>query len=297
MSKLIIVILLTAQFFSCQEKSFDYKILQYEGTDSLNTIIVKEVKFNADSLVTYEKYSGYKSDYANSTADVNITMIYNDKLLIKTLKYYPKKSERVYGDSSKIKFYYNDKNLLERRVSYDHKRLIKSGLSLNDNLSSENFEKEYQWQLNSETFFSYDSLGRKIEYNAPEKHWSNQNRFVWSYDNRNRILEEQSFNKNQLIWTKKYEYNNNAYTYILTWYDYEGNPTHLKDKSWEYISQNTYEFKLNKDGLEIEELVMNEKGEFIREKTTEYNDKNQILKTIMYLEPKVPSITHIYIYE
>ena len=297
MNKRLILLFLFSQFFSCQEKSFDYKILQYEETDSLNTKIVKEVKFNSDSLITYIEYRGYKSTPANSTSDVNITKLYQDTLLVKELKFYPKTPLR--NDSTRIEYYYNDKNLLAKRVAYNYERVIKKGIGFKDNLTSEDFEKERQWLLSSETFYSYDNLGRKIEFKAPEKHWSSQNRFVWSYDNKNRVKEEKSFDEDRLIWTKNYEYKNNGYKYILTWYDYEGNPKHLKDKSksWEYSAQKTYEYKLNNAGQEIEELVTTETDKFISKLTTEYDDLNRILKTVKYYEINNPIMTHIYIYE
>lgn len=297
MNKPLILLLLFSQLFSCQEKSFDYKILQYEENDSLNTKTVKEVRFNSDSLVIYEEYRGYKSDKANSTSDVNITKLYRDTLVVKELKFYPKTPLR--NDSTRIEYYYNDKNLLTKRVAYKYERVLKKGLGFKDNLTSDDFEKERQWLMSSETFYSYDNLGRKIEYNAPEKHWSSQNRYVWSYDNKNRVKEEKSFDEDRLIWTKSYEYKVNSYKYVLTWYDYEGNPKHLKDKSksWEYSPRKTYNYKLSKTGQEIEELVMTETGEFISKTITEYDNENRISKTTKYLEPDKPIMTHIFDYE
>lgn len=299
MNKPLILLILLSQFFSCQEKSFDYKVLQYQGNDSLNTKVVKTVKFSADSLIIYEEYRGYKSTPANSTTDVNITHFYNDSLLVKTLKYYPNIPNGICCDSSKMEFLYNNKNLLEKRIAYDYQRVLKKGTTFKDNLTSDDFEKERQWKLSSETFYSYDSLGRKIEYNAPEKHWSSQNRFVWTYDNQNRIKEEKSFDQERLIWTKYYEYQENSYKYIMTWYDYEGNPKHLKDKSksWEYTSQKICEYRLNDIGQELEELVTTETGEFVSKLTTEYDQKNRIAKTTKYLEQDKPIMTHIYEYE
>ncbi len=299
MNKPLILLILLSQFFSCQEKSFDYKVLQYQGNDSLNTKIVKVVNFNSDSLIIYEEYRSYKSTPANGTTDVDETNFYNDTLLVKTLKYYPNIPNGICCDSSKMEFFYNDKNLLEKRIAYDYKRVLKKGLPFKDNLTSDDFEKERQWKLSSETFYSYDSLGRKTEYDAPEKHWSSQNRFVWTYDNQNRIKQEKSFNDERLIWTKDYEYQDNSYKYTLTWYDYEGNPEHLKDKSksWEYTPQKTYAYKLNKTGQETEELVTTETGEFISKLTTEYDNQNRIAKTTKYLEKDKPIMTHIYVYE
>ncbi|WP_157364926.1 hypothetical protein [Winogradskyella endarachnes] len=298
MNKPLILLFLFSLFYSCQEKSFNYKILQYEGTDSLNTKVVKKVKFNSDSLVIYEEYRGYKSDNANSTSDVNTTYIYKDTLLTKTIKYRPN-LKGVCCDSSKMEFFYNNKNLLEKRIAYDYRRILKKGMPFKDNLTSDDFEKERQWKLSSETFYSYDNLGRKIEYNAPEKHWSSQNRYVWTYDNQNRIKEEKSFDQERLIWTKFYEYQKNSYKYTMTWYDYEGNPRHLKDKSksWEYRPQKICEYKLNDNGQELEELATTETGEFISKLITEYDIKNRIAKTTKYLEKDKPIMTHIYVYE
>ncbi|MFD1064394.1 hypothetical protein ACFQ1Q_14165 [Winogradskyella litorisediminis] len=299
MNKPLILLILLSQFFSCQEKSFDYKILQYQGNDSLNTKVVKVVKFNPDSLIIYEEYRGYKSDNANSTTDVNTTNLYNDTLLVKTLKYYPNIPNSICCDSSKLEYFYNDKNLLIKRIAYEYKRVLKKGTPFKDNLTSDDFEKERQWELSSETFYSYDSLGRKIEYNASEKHWSSQNRFVWTYDKQNRIQEEKSFDEDRLIWTKFYEYQENSYKYTMTWYDYEVNPRHLKDKSksWEYRPQKICEYKLNENGQELEELATTETGEFISKLITVYDEKNRIAKTTKHFEEDKPIMTHIYIYE
>ena len=298
MNKPLILLLLLSQLFSCKEKSFDYKVLQYQGNDSLNTKVVKTVKFNADSLIIYEEYRGYKSTPANSTTDVNTTNIYQDTLLIKTLKYHPN-LKGVCCDSSKMEFFYDNKNLLKKRIAYDYKRVLKKGTPFKDNLNSDDFEKERQWELSSETFYSYDNLGRKIEYNAPEKHWSSQNRFVWSYDKQNRIQEEKSFDEDRLIWTKSYEYQENSYKYTMTWYDYEGNPRHLKDKSksWEYSPQYIHKYKLNEKQQEVEELVITETGKFISKLITEYDNQNRISKTTNYIEQDKPIMTHIYEYE
>ena len=298
MNRLLILLLLFFSFFSffsCQEKSFDYKIIQYEGTDSLNTKIVKKVNFNSDSLIIYEEYRGYKSDNANSTSDVNITNFYNDTLLVKTLKYYPRTPLR--SDSTRMEFYYNDKNLLTKRIVYKYERVLKKGLNFKDNLDADDFEKEHQWLLSSETFYSYDSLGRKTEYNAPEKHWSSQNRYTWKYNQQNQITEYNSLNDDRIIWSKKYEYGQNQYKCVSTWYDYEGNPRHLKEGAGIYRSQTIFNYKLNTRGQEIKQTITNEKGEFESEITTEYDNQNRILKTIKYLEPNKPIMTHIYVYE
>ena len=298
MNKLFAFILLSTLFIACQKKSFDYKILQYEGIDSLNTKVVKEVMFNEDSLIILEKYRGFKTDDWNSTSDVNIIKIYNNKLLAKTFRHYPQSTNSINGiccDSSRAEFHYNEKNQLIKRVSLDYKYKLKQELEFNKKINSDDIERK--WLLSSETFFSYDSLGRKIEYNAPQKHWSSQNRFIWSYDEKDRVLEEQSFDKDRLIWTKKYNYKDDSYKYVLTWYDYEGNPKHLKEKPGEYSPQKIYEFKLNKVGQEIEVLFTTDKGIFVNKKITEYDDQNRISKTIMYSEPNEPNMTHIYIYE
>lgn len=297
MNKILILLLLFSQFFSCQEKSFNYKILQYEGIDSLNAKVVKEVRFNSDSLVIYEEYRGYKTDQANGTSDVNITRLYRDTLLVKEIKFYPEIPLRC--DSSTIDYYYNDRNLLIRRVAYNFERVLKKGLPIKDVLTQDDFEKERQWKMSSETFYSYDSIDRKIEYNAPKKHWSSQNKYLWSYDSQNRVKEEMSFDDDRLIWTKNYEYQDDSYKYTMTWYDYQGNPEHLKDKSKsrEFTPQKIYEYKLNSKGQELEEYVTAENGKFISKLTTEYDDQNRISKTTKYLEQSKPIMTHIYIYE
>jgi hypothetical protein len=79
--------------------------------------------------------------------------------------------------------------------------------------------------------------GNKILSDATKLHFSSQNKYTWIYDNQNRIIEYNSFKGLELIWTETYEYYNNGYIMIRTWYDYVGNPKHLKTEDYEYWPQ------------------------------------------------------------
>ena len=295
MNKPLIFLLLLFLFFSCKENSFDYKILQYEGTDSLNTKVVKEVNFNEKGLIISEKKRGFKTDYANSSSDINVTKIYKDSLLIKILRYYPNLLNGICCDSSRTEYKYNSKKLLDTKLYFDYKRILKKGTELKDNITSDDYEKERKWELSSKTFYEYDSFGRLIKETTPESFYVAQKNFEYNEDDK--VIKESYFKDQRLFWVEKYKYYKNGYQYISTWYDYEGNPRHLKVKAGEYRPQYIYKYKLNEQGQEIEEFVTTEKDEFIHKKTTEYDSNNRILKTVMYSEMNKPDITHLYVYE
>ena len=111
MNKLLILLLVTTSFASCQEKYSGYKVIQFEGNKKQNSQVVKEVSLNENGQVQFEKYSGFKTSKYNSFVDVEITNFYKDTLLIETLKYYPNSFN---ADSARIEYTYNDKNQLIR---------------------------------------------------------------------------------------------------------------------------------------------------------------------------------------
>ena len=113
--------------------------------------------------------------------------------------------------------------------------------------------------------------GNKILSDATKLHFSSQNKYTWIYDNQNRIIEYNSFKGLELIWTETYEYYNNGYIMIMTWYDYVGNPKHLKTEDYEYWPQYHFSYKTNQKGKVIEEIVTTEKGARTGSKTYKYD--------------------------
>ncbi|WP_299112196.1 hypothetical protein [uncultured Winogradskyella sp.] len=293
MYKHLTLVLFALILFSCQNNSFDYKVIQYKGTDSLNANETKEVKFNEIGLVKSEIYRGYKTDVANGTSDVNTTYLYNDTLLIETLNHYPNNPKGICCDSSKTEFFYNSIKQLEKRKHYNYQKRLKKNIEFKDVITSEDYEPEPTWKLSAELEFKYNDKGQKTERHSPIIHWDSQNRFLWEYYDDGKIKQEKSLDHNRIIWIKDYEYNDNGYHYTLTWYDYHGKP---KKTMSEYFGR-LYEFLVDSNGNEIEEKVTNGNGNVISRKITEYNKNGKIKKTVVLDKNNIPSMTHIYQYK
>ena len=216
----------------------------------MNSKVVKEVNFNEKGFITSEKKRGFKTDYANSSSDINVTKFYKDSLLIKILRYYPNLPKAICCDSSRTEYKYNNKKLLDTLLYFDYKRILKKGTELKDNITSDDYEKERKWELSSATFYEYDSFGRLIKETTPKPFYIAQKNF--EYDEDGKIIKETYFKDERIIWEEKYKYFKNGYQYISTWYDYDGIPRHKKIKASEYIPQYIYNYKLNNKDQEIE---------------------------------------------
>lgn len=279
-------------------------VYQYAGLDSIDKSISKIIKYDSKNRILSEKYQGFKKSSYEATANVIDYFDYKNELLVQKRTVYIDNSTPSFQqlDSAKIIFYYDSQNELIKRQHYDFKRRFKPNVDKGIGRSSgciadkEDYEKESTWDITSEIFFKYDSLGRKIEYYAPKTHWGNQNRYTWSYCDNGKINEYSSYDHDRLIWIERFSYTDTSYQFIRTWYDYKGNPEHLKKKSWEYTPQITLVSKLDNQGRVIEEIKENEKTEFLNSTITEYNTLGYVAKKVRYNKNKQPEITHIYEY-
>jgi hypothetical protein len=280
-------------------------VYQYAGLDSISKSISKIVKYDSKNRILSEQYQGFKESSYDGTANVIDFYDYKNELLIQERTVYTDNSTPSFRqlDSAKTVFYYDNLNKLVKRQHYDFKRRLKpdvdKGLGRPGGciIEEEDYEKESTWDITSEIFFKYDSLDRKTEYYAPKIHWGNQNRYTWSYYDNGKINEYRSYDHDRLIWIEKFSYTDTSYQFIRTWYDYEGNPEHLKEKSWEYTPQITLISRLDNKGRVIEETKVNEKGEYLNSTITEYNKLGYVVKEVRYNKDKQPEMTHIYEYK
>lgn len=206
----------TVEYDHGHMSTFTLKKYYFHGTDSANLILQKITSFytknqiatESELITTSETQKGWKSFYD-----------YKDSLLVQ------KRTVDAKKDSTKILYWYNDKNQVVKREHYTfRKRLRQAFIQKSRNLNSsiiteEDFEQNRTWDKISEIKFSYDSLGRKTEYYAPDLHWGNQNKYRWFYDKVGNMIKKESWSHDELIWTEHYSYKNNEYSYVRTWHD------------------------------------------------------------------------------
>jgi len=288
MNKLLILLLLFSSLASCQEKKTDFKITQFEGTET-NGQIVKEVKYNDNGQIRFEKLSGFKTSKYNSFVDVEETNFYKDTLLIKTLRYY---SNSIDSDSARIEYKYNNKDQLITRTHYDYKKRLKETLEFGDCLiDSTDYEPKATWKLRSKISFKYDKKGRKVEYYAPEKHWDSQNHYYYKYDDKDNLIKETSLNDDELIWEKHFDYSENGYDFF---YNREPN-TKIENKAdWPYFYE--LRFVKDNDGKILEESKKGKDGTIDYRIIREYKN-NRIIKEQRFNRNNELELTYVYDYE
>jgi YD repeat-containing protein len=272
-------------------------VFQYSGVDSLNKKLVSEEFYNSKGQLTSYYYMDYKESSFVGNSDSKYFIFYQDTLLVLSTSIDEDK------DSSKTIYYYNAAGQKIKEEHFNYKRRLKKdsdkGLRRPGGciVTEKDYEKNKTWEKTSEINFQYDSNGNKILYDATKLHFSSQNKYTWKYDEQNRIVEHSSYDDTRLIWTEQFEYFNQGYKFTRTWFDYDGTPKQLKEKSWEYWPQYTFTYKLSTNGQVIEEKVMTEKGELTSSETTHYNSSGKIIKKTNFDSKGQPDITHIYIYE
>ena len=296
--KQFLTIILTIITLTCVGQNYTKcKVFQYAGNDSVNKILVSEKTYNTKGQITSYYYRGYQESSSISNSDSKYFNFYQDTLLVLSTSIDENK------DSSKTIYYYNTSGQKTKEEHFDYKRRLKKdsdkgfgrpgGCIVTDN----DYEKNKTWEKTSEINFKYDSNGNKILYDATKLHFTSQNKYTWTYDEQNRVVEHNSFDDTRLIWTERFDYFDGGYKFTRTWYDYDGNPQHLKEKNYEYWPQYTFRYKFNNKGLVIEEKVTTEKGELTSSETTMYNSSGKIIRSTKFNSKGQPDITHIYVYE
>jgi hypothetical protein len=273
------------------------KVYQYAGFDSLNKKLVSVETYNSNGQLTSFYYKGFQESSSESNVDSEYSNFYQDSLLVLSTSIDEDK------DSSKIIFYYNKFGQKVKEEHFDYTRRLKKdsnkgrGRSGGCVVTKKDYEKKRSWVQTSEINFSYDTNGNKILYDATKLHYTSQNKYTWSYDSLGRILNYLSFENQRLMWKEEYSYFKGGYKFTRTWYDFNGIPNHLKEKSYEYWPQYTFTYKLNDNGQVVEEKVVTEKSELKSIKIYLYNSYGKIIRSTNFNSKGQPEITHIYLYE
>jgi hypothetical protein len=251
----------------------------FHGKDSSELNLQKITEFYSENEIASESHLLTSS---NTKKGRKIFYDYKDSLLVQ------KRTVNEKKDSTKTIFFYNNKNqLVKREHFYFQKRLrpeiIEKQMESTDwIIKDEDFEENRSWDKSSEIEFSYDSIGRKIEYYAPNLHWDNQNRYKWFYDNKGNVTIKQSWNHNELIWTENYSYEKNDFSYTRIW----NNEDYQKEFKF-------YVYK-NKFGQKIKEITVKNDSIQRNKKTYEYYKNGMIKRKVVYGENDKRMTTYIY---
>lgn len=262
--------------------SFDGKEYFYYNTDSSKRNLLKTTEYYSKDKLATETHNLTSSETQKGT---KFHYDYKDSLLVQL------RSIDVNNDSSKVLYFYDEKKQLARREHYNFKKRLlpetieKFKKTSDLLLSDDDYEEKRTWDKISEIHFKYDLSGKKIEYNAPDLHWDRQNRYTWSYNENGKILTHKSFDKNRLIWTENYTYNNEGYKFVRKWDQESENKTHYE-----------YHFRITNKGREIEKLRI-ENGIKLKTKTiSKFNEMGLISKIENYNDNNELLLTHVFEY-
>ncbi|PIQ19305.1 MAG: hypothetical protein COW66_01630 [Flavobacteriaceae bacterium CG18_big_fil_WC_8_21_14_2_50_34_36] len=250
----------------------------FHGADSSELNLQRVIEYYSKKRIATESHL-----LTSSTTQEGLIYFYDyqDTTLVQ------KRTVDKRGDSTKVTFDYNETNQLIKREHFTFTRRLRPEIiekqkeSADWLISESDYEENRSWDKISEIEFSYDSIGRKIKYYAPNLHWDNQNKYKWLYDEEGNIQMKQSWNNDELIWTEHYTYDNNEVHYTRVW----------KDKDF----QKDLEFLIfmNKNGQKIKELTL-KNGNVQNKRTFEYYANGMLKKKIVYGENDEPLTTYIY---
>jgi len=270
----LFILLINATSFGQQFSSCEILHISYD--DSCSTKVLETIKYNPKGQVISNIYTGTGSDF----------YFYKDTLLIKILQIDEE------GDSSIVLHSYNTKGQRIKSLYYDYE---------NDKGSDEDVKRAKR-TLSAEINYSYDEQGNKIVEDATKKYWSRDNKQIWQYDNHNRIIEERRYSAQksypeELYWTKRYEYFDSSYKCTRTLYDTDGTPQHLKENRFNFFDQHISTFKLNNKKQVVEEIIVNQNGDFVSKQLTVYNEFEHISKVEYFYEENKLGWTDFYTYK
>ncbi len=295
-----IVIILLVIFSSCSDKKefekpirisppiveFDKELIPkitleeyyFHGVDSSQLSLQKITEFYSDNQIASESHLLTSS---NTEKGRKIFYDYKDSLLVQ------KRTINEKNDSTKVVYFYNNKNQLVEREHYTFKKRLRPEIiekqkeSADWLISETDYEENRSWDKISEIEFSYDSIGRKIQYYAPNLHWDNQNKYKWLYDEKGNIQTKQSLNNDELLWTEHYTYDDNEIHYTRIW----NNKDFQKDLEFLIF--------MNKNGQKIKEITL-KNGNVQNKRTFEHYANGMLKKKIVYGENDEPLTTYIY---
>lgn len=260
--------------------TISYKKYYFHGKDSSELNLQKITEYYSNNQIASESHL-LTSSFTEKGR--KIFYDYKDSLLVQKRTVNDKK------DSIKVIYLYNKKNQLVKRKHFTFKKrfrpeIIEKQKESSDWLGSENdYEKNRSWDKISEIDFSYDSIGRKIEYYAPDLHWDSQNKYKWFYDAKGDISIKQSWNNDKLIWTENYSYTNNGYSYTRNW----NNKNYQSDLKF-YVYKNTLgekikEVTLRNDSIQSSRTYKYYKNGMLKRKIVR-GENNKLLNTSIYKE-------------
>jgi len=294
--KHIVTIFLLFALSICHAQTFTHcDVYQYEGADSTKKILALQQTFNAKGQLVSEIYNNYR--FSNSRySEASFQYYYRGILLVKKISRFP------YGrdDKRKTIYHYNFKRqLIKEKCASLGQRLKKSKPGeWHCVVKDEDFKKRKAWKKLSVIHYRYDKAGNKIEEESPRFSFSTEDKYTWEYDSIGRMVKNNCYGDDRLLWTRECRYFEGGYTQIHTWYDYDGKtPCYLiPETEVSYIPQWHRTYYLDNKNRVIKEVTKTEKGETRTIETTEYNSAGQISKTVYYNKNNEPEITHLYVY-
>jgi YD repeat-containing protein len=202
-----------------------------------------------------------------------------------TIRYYRIDDDSPYPSLSKTHYFYNEKNLLIRSVTFDYERRLKKeadkgyGRPGGCIITEDDYEKHKSWAVSTIWNFKYDETGKLIEMIAPVIN-SSQNRYLYTYDAKGRLAEERSMDGNALIWVEHYNYTKGGYEFTRTWFDRDGS----RRKEWNDSLQSvdTFRFKTDRFNNITEEGVIEEGGRYVSKDLKYYDSGNRIIRHEIY---------------
>jgi hypothetical protein len=299
MNRIIIIFLLI--FTSCSDKKelekpirisppiieFDkeripkitFKEYSFHGNDSSELNLLKQTEFYSEIQIASESHLS-TSSYTRK--DRKFFYDYKDSILVQ------KRTVNEKRDSTKVVYFYNNEQQLVKSEHYTFKKrlrpeIIEKRIESTDWIISEtDYEKNKSWDKISEINFSYDSIGRKIQYYAPNLHWDNQNKYKWFYDEKGNISIKQSWNHNELIWTENYTHANNEYSFTRNW----NNENTQKEFKF-YVYKNPI-------GQKIKEVAIKNDSIQHGKTTYEYFKNGMLKRKVIYGKNNKRRTTYIY---
>lgn len=265
----------------------NFQIYQFEKKDSLNGHISKIVKFNENGLKIYEELNDFKTSSVDGVEDYVEHYFYRDTLIIK--------SETTYrnSDEKRLKInYYNKNNLLETQEFKSFERRIrkdvKKGFGIGDCIITEDdYEKTPSWETVSKIHYSYNFKNQRIEYYAPDIHWSSQNRYKYEYDNEGRKSKIISLENNIVLYEESISYKDGLEEHNLVWMknkDFE--PHHYFISTIKNSTNNRVEIRQNNADGTLEYIIIKS-----------YDSNNQIISEKRFDSDGNLEITYVYQYQ
>lgn len=294
-----LILLLCVPSLSFGQGFKECEVYQYSGKDSSKQKLAKKIIYNKAGRVVSEKNLDFYLSPSTSLGDGTTYYFYKDTLLVKEIFINARKE----NDSVKIVYSHND---LGKRISQEvfiFERLLRKeadkdlGRPRGCVVTDEDFEKERTWKKLSETSFSYNSKG----YLAEELNFfpirNRKTSTKWFYNSNGELIEEHYFDDNLLQCISRFTYYKLGKKMVRTWYEEDGTPKHLNEKSAQFYPEQTFAYKLDPKGKVIEERITDHKNNLLQESFFFYNTNGQLSKEVIRIIGDSPNLTHIYRYK